>query len=59
MIDRNRDGLFLNPWSVLAPALLIVMLTVGLNLAFDRALGTRRYGRRPRRSAHLVPERVT
>ncbi|GAA1828493.1 ABC transporter permease subunit [Actinomadura chokoriensis] len=41
MIDRNRSGLFLNPWSVLAPALLIVMLTVGLNLAFDRAMTTR------------------
>lgn len=42
MIDRNRTGLFLNPWSVLAPALLIVMLTVGLNLTFDRALKGRR-----------------
>ncbi|HEX2316843.1 MAG TPA: ABC transporter permease subunit [Thermomonospora sp.] len=41
MIDRNRTGLFLNPWAVLAPALLIIMLTVGLNLAFDRALRTR------------------
>ncbi|MGW5410508.1 ABC transporter permease [Actinomadura geliboluensis] len=41
MIDRNRAGLFLNPWSVLAPALLIVMLTVGLNLAADRALEER------------------
>lgn len=59
MIDRNRTGLFLNPWSVLAPALLIVMLTVGLNLAFDRALGTRRYGRRPRRTARPVPGKVT
>ncbi|MFV2177551.1 ABC transporter permease subunit [Actinomadura sp. LOL_016] len=47
MIDRNRAGLFLNPWSVLAPALLIVMLTVGLNLTFDRLLGgTRRTARR-------------
>ncbi|GGK90058.1 transporter integral membrane protein [Planomonospora parontospora subsp. parontospora] len=38
MVDRNRGGLFLNPWAVLAPALLIVMLAVGLNLTADRAL---------------------
>ncbi|GAA0955417.1 ABC transporter permease [Actinocorallia libanotica] len=38
MIERNRAGLLLNPWAVLAPALMIIMLSVGLNLAFDRAL---------------------
>ncbi|MFG1688777.1 ABC transporter permease [Nonomuraea sp. NPDC049269] len=38
MVDRNRGGLFLNPWAVLAPALLIVMLAVGLNLTMDRIL---------------------
>ncbi|MEV4360083.1 ABC transporter permease subunit [Nonomuraea sp. NPDC049625] len=38
MVDRNRGGLFLNPWAVLAPALLIVMLAVGLNLTVDRTL---------------------
>jgi peptide/nickel transport system permease protein len=38
MVDRNRGGLFLNPWAVLAPALLIVMLAVGLNLTVDRVL---------------------
>ncbi|GAA2313367.1 ABC transporter permease [Nonomuraea roseoviolacea subsp. roseoviolacea] len=38
MIDRNRGGLFLNPWAVLAPALMIVMLAVGLNLTVDRVL---------------------
>ncbi|MEV4456210.1 ABC transporter permease subunit [Microbispora sp. NPDC049633] len=37
MVDRNRGGLFLNPWAVLTPALLIVMLAVGLNLTVDRA----------------------
>ncbi|MEU8362724.1 ABC transporter permease subunit [Nonomuraea sp. NPDC048882] len=36
MVDRNRGGLFLNAWAVLAPALLIVMLAVGLNLTLDR-----------------------
>lgn len=55
MIDRNRAGLFLNPWSVLAPALLIVMLTVGLNLTFDRLLGGT--GRKARRRFAGEPAR--
>ncbi|MFB4276656.1 ABC transporter permease subunit [Nonomuraea sp. MTCD27] len=38
MVDRNRTGMFLQPWAVLVPALLIVALSVGLNLAFDRAV---------------------
>ncbi|NUS64648.1 MAG: ABC transporter permease [Saccharothrix sp.] len=38
MVDRNRVGLFLQPWAVVVPALLIVALSVGLNLVFDRAL---------------------
>ncbi|XVV06729.1 ABC transporter permease [Actinosynnema sp. CA-248983] len=38
MVDRNRVGLFLQPWAVVVPALLIVALSVGLNLTFDRAL---------------------
>ncbi|MGP3912861.1 ABC transporter permease subunit [Nonomuraea sp. 10N515B] len=37
MVDRNRTGMFLQPWAVLVPALLIVALSVGLNLTFDRA----------------------
>ncbi|MGP3958185.1 ABC transporter permease subunit [Nonomuraea sp. 3N208] len=37
MVDRNRTGMFLQPWAVLLPALLIVALSVGLNLTFDRA----------------------
>jgi peptide/nickel transport system permease protein len=41
MVDRNRGGLFLQPWAVVVPALLIVALSVGLNLVFDRALRTR------------------
>ncbi|NUT45973.1 MAG: ABC transporter permease [Saccharothrix sp.] len=40
MVDRNRVGLFLQPWAVVVPALLIVALSVGLNLVFDRALRT-------------------
>ncbi|WP_440070261.1 ABC transporter permease [Streptosporangium sp. OZ121] len=35
MVDRNRAGMFLQPWAVLVPALLLVSLSVGLNLLFD------------------------
>ncbi|WP_436495159.1 ABC transporter permease [Actinokineospora sp. HUAS TT18] len=38
MVDRNRVGLFLQPWAVVIPAVLIVALSIGLNLTFDRAL---------------------
>lgn len=38
MVDRNRGGLFLQPWAVVVPALLIISLSIGLNLVFDRAL---------------------
>ncbi|MFI9046962.1 ABC transporter permease [Streptomyces sp. NPDC053427] len=38
MVDRNRIGLFVQPWAVVVPALLIVALTTGTNLLFDAAL---------------------
>ncbi|MFJ5263409.1 ABC transporter permease [Streptomyces sp. NPDC088387] len=38
MVDRNRTGLFVQPWAVVVPALLIVALTMGANLVFDAAL---------------------
>lgn len=38
MVDRNRTGLFLQPWAVVAPALLIAALSLGTNLLFDAAL---------------------
>nr|WP_307544201.1 ABC transporter permease subunit [Streptomyces sp. V3I8] len=38
MVDRNRTGLFVQPWAVVVPALLIVALTTGCNLLFDAAL---------------------
>jgi peptide/nickel transport system permease protein len=41
MVDRNRTGLFVQPWAVVVPAVLIVMLTVGVNLTFDRLLRNR------------------
>ncbi|GAB7029048.1 ABC transporter permease subunit [Streptomyces sp. NPDC021749] len=38
MVDRNRTGLFIQPWAVVVPALLIVGLTMGANLLVDGAL---------------------
>ncbi|MHA5054405.1 ABC transporter permease [Streptomyces sp. SD15] len=38
MVDRNRTGLFVQPWAVIVPAVLIVALTMGTNLLFDAAL---------------------
>ncbi|KQV94276.1 ABC transporter permease subunit [Streptomyces sp. Root369] len=38
MVDRNRTGMFVQPWAVVVPALLIVALTMGTNLLFDAAL---------------------
>lgn len=42
MVDRNRTGLFLQPWAVIAPAVLIVALAVGVNLVTDQLLSRRR-----------------
>ena len=42
MISENRDGFSLNPWAIVAPAVLIALLTIGLNLIGDaiaRSLG--------------------
>ncbi|MFF5786134.1 ABC transporter permease [Streptomyces sp. NPDC012693] len=46
MVDRNRTGLFLQPWGVVVPAVLIAALSMGTNLLFDAALqrGGRRRG---------------
>nr|WP_081514565.1 ATP-binding cassette domain-containing protein [Nocardia donostiensis] len=42
MITENRAGFAMQPWSVLAPALLITMLVVSVNMIGDRVLGYRR-----------------
>lgn len=49
MVDRNRTGLFLQPWAVIVPALLVAALSTGVNLLFDTALqrGGRLKGARP------------
>ncbi|MER6957864.1 ABC transporter permease [Streptomyces sp. NPDC000618] len=51
MVDRNRTGLFVQPWAVVVPALLIVALTTGANLLFDAALANDRRGDRDRSSS--------
>ncbi|MFI1159166.1 ABC transporter permease subunit [Streptomyces sioyaensis] len=38
MVDRNRTGMFVQPWAVALPAALIVALTMGTNLLFDAVL---------------------
>jgi peptide/nickel transport system permease protein len=35
MISENREGLSLNPWAVIVPALLIALLTIGTNTFTD------------------------
>jgi ABC-type dipeptide/oligopeptide/nickel transport system permease subunit len=42
MISQNRDYISLAPWAVLAPAAMIALLTIGINLTGDaiaRSLG--------------------
>jgi peptide/nickel transport system permease protein len=52
MINENREGLPLNPWAVIVPAMLIALLTIGVNTftdAFARvAIGV---DRRPQEAA--------
>ncbi|WP_232377763.1 ABC transporter ATP-binding protein/permease [Micromonospora humida] len=48
MVDRNRAGLFLQPWAVAVPAALLICLAVGLNLATDQMLVSRRTDPPPR-----------
>ena len=42
MISENKDGLFINPWAVVAPAAAIAILSIAVNLVSDaiaRSLG--------------------
>jgi peptide/nickel transport system permease protein len=41
MIQANMDGLGMNPWASLAPAVAVVLLTVSANLLSDRWMGRR------------------
>jgi peptide/nickel transport system permease protein len=35
MINENKDGLFVNPWVTIAPAIIIALLTIAINLVAD------------------------
>ena len=41
-IASSREALLVQPWAVCAPAAMLVMFTVGLNLLADRSLRRRR-----------------
>ena len=54
MINENRIGLQLNPWAVIAPAVLIALLTIGINTFTDAvARVTIGVDRRPEEAALL------
>lgn len=59
MISENRDYISLNLWSVLAPAIMLALLTISVNLTADayvRSLGSSAsVGLRRRRGFGLVP----
>ena len=61
MLNENRIGLVSNPWSVIVPALLIALLTIGLNTFTDglgRALiGVERAGGAVRSRRPLIRTR--
>ena len=54
MISENRDGLTLNPCVILAPAALIALLTISVNLVGDSVART--LGRSDRRRAGMSGE---
>ncbi|MEV0368323.1 ABC transporter permease subunit [Streptomyces sp. NPDC050636] len=57
MVDRNRTGLFVQPWAVVVPALLIVGLSMGANLLSDAGLaGRNRAGVRPLTTKGPTPQ---
>jgi peptide/nickel transport system permease protein len=53
MINENRVGLSANPWAIVAPAVLIALLTVGINTLTD-AIARVSLGVEGRRSAAAV-----
>jgi peptide/nickel transport system permease protein len=56
MINENRAGLALNPWAVIAPAVLIALLTIGTNFLAD-AIGRVALGAdRPPEEAALLDD---
>jgi len=58
MISENRDYISLNVWAVLAPAVMLALLTIAVNLTADayvRSLGRSSLGSRRRRAARMNP----
>ena len=58
MISENRDYVSLNVWGVLAPAVMLALLTIAVNLTADayvRSLGRSSLGSRRRRAARMNP----
>jgi len=61
MISENRDYVSLNVWGVLAPAVMLALLTIAVNLTADayvRSLGRSSLGSRRRRAARMNPAGV-
>lgn len=57
MISENRDYISLNPWAVLAPAIMLALLTISVNLtadAYARSLGRSSMVSRSQRTAAAV-----
>ncbi|MBB5158892.1 ABC transporter permease [Saccharopolyspora phatthalungensis] len=44
LVERNKEALFLQPFAVLVPALLLISLCMGINLLVDQALMRRNEG---------------
>jgi peptide/nickel transport system permease protein len=57
MINENRAGLALNPWTVIIPALLIALLTIGTNLLTD-AVGRAALGVDRRPEEAVLPDEL-
>lgn len=59
VIAASREALFVQPWAVCAPALMLVMFTVGVNLLADGLLPrTERKGRTDRKGRTEREERA-
>jgi peptide/nickel transport system permease protein len=56
MINENRLGLALNPWAVIVPALLIALLTIGMNTFTDAVARVAIGVERPPEEAALLDE---
>jgi peptide/nickel transport system permease protein len=57
MINENRVGLAANPWAVIAPVVMLVILTVGMNTFTDSVARVSLGGLRAHRGRHRVRRR--